>query len=238
VALSAAIGIMCKAPRPGRAKTRLAAMIGPGEAAKLSACFLRDVAAAIEAVPASVRRNPYAVYAPAGAEVELRSLLPESFAFLLQADADFGLVLFGAVQDLLSAGHDCVVLVNSDSPTLPTPFLIDAIEALRMPGDRAVLGPAIDGGYYLIGLKTAHRHLFMDIPWGTADVSRMTVRRAAEIDLDVVLLPEWYDIDDAETLAMLHDELAGRSVRLANARSASAAAATRAYLATSSVATK
>ena len=239
MAASAAIGIMCKAPRPGGAKTRLAAMIGAGEAAMLSACFLRDVAAAIDAMPAFLRRKPYAVYAPAGAEPELRSILPGSFGFLLQADADFGLVLFGAVQDLLAAGHDCVVLVNSDSPTLPTSLLVVAVEALRQPADRMVLGPAIDGGYYLIGLKTAHRHLFTDIPWGTADVARLTLRRAAEIGLEVMLLPEWYDIDDADTLAMLRDELAGRPLRVAgDPPPGSTAAATRAYLASLSVAAK
>ena len=127
MAASAAIGIMCKAPRPGSTKTRLAAMIGTGEAAKLSACFLRDVAAAIERVPTHLQCKGYAVYAPAGAEAELRSILPASFAFLLQADADFSLVLSGAVCDLLASGHDCVVLVNADSPTLPTSLLIEAI---------------------------------------------------------------------------------------------------------------
>jgi uncharacterized protein len=236
---SAAIGIMCKAPRSGRVKTRLAAMIGPEEAAILSACFLRDVAAAIERIPAALGCKGYAVYAPAGAEVELQSILPKSFDLLLQADADFGVVLFGAVRDLLAAGHDCVALVNSDSPTLPPSLLLDTVEALRRRGDRVVLGPAIDGGYYLIGLKTPHRHLFVDIPWGTADVARLTCERAAEIGLEVVLLPKWYDIDDARTLAMLQDELAGRPIEVArNGLLGGDAAATRAYFAAHSVAAK
>src|SRR4029078_13731160 len=64
----AAIGIMCKAPRPGAAKTRLAKVIGAVAASELSACFLRDVAAAIEAVPETVGRKGYAVYATAGTE--------------------------------------------------------------------------------------------------------------------------------------------------------------------------
>jgi uncharacterized protein len=236
---SAAIGIMCKAPRSGCVKTRLAALIGAEQAATLSACFLRDVAAVIERVPASMGCKGYGVYAPAGADAELRSLLPNSFDLLLQADADFGLVLFGAVRDLLAAGHDCVALVNSDSPTLPPSLLIDTVAALRQRGDRVVLGPAIDGGYYLIGLKAPHPHLFVDIPWGTADVARMTLDRAAEIGLEVALLPEWYDIDDAPTLDMLRDELAGRPVRVArNGLLRGDAAATRAYLAANSVAAK
>jgi rSAM/selenodomain-associated transferase 1 len=239
MAASAAIGIMCKAPRSGRVKTRLAALIGADAAAGLSACFLRDVAAAIECVPAGVQVKGYGVYAPAGAEPELRAILPDSFGLLLQADADFGLVLLGAVRDLLAAGHDGVVLVNSDSPTLPPSLLHDAVEALRRPGDRVVLGPAIDGGYYLIGLKAPHRHLFADIPWGTGGVMAATRERAAQIGLEVVLLPEWYDVDDARTYAMLQNELAGRPVDVARSGLVGAdAAATRAYLAARSLPAK
>jgi glycosyltransferase A (GT-A) superfamily protein (DUF2064 family) len=198
----AAIGIMCKAPRPGAAKTRLAKVIGAVAASELSACFLRDVAAAIEAVPETVGRKGYAVYAPAGTEQMLRGLFPEKFGLLLKAGEDLGDALFGATRDLLLAGHDCVLLVNGDSPTLPSRFLVQAIEALRGEGDRLVLGPASDGGYYLIGLKCPHRQLFTQI--------------------------EWYDIDDVETLHWLRDELAGHSTRF---RGGSPASATRTLLA-------
>lgn len=226
---SAAIGIICKAPQAGRAKTRLAATIGAAAAAELSSCFLRDVAAAIEAVPERLARRGYGVYAPAGAEAILRRLFPPAFGLLLQIDNDFGKVLFGAVRHLLAAGHDCVLLVNGDSPTLPTSFLVAAIDLLRRPGDRMVLGPAADGGYYLIGLKHPHHHLFTDIAWGTETVAGQTLERAAEIQLATAQLPEWYDIDDAETLEWLRMELAGRSKRFPNG---SAAAATRAFLGT------
>lgn len=223
-----AIGIICKAPRPGHAKTRLAASIGAGAAAELSRCFLRDVAAAIEAVPQSYACDGYAVYAPADGEAELREILPRSFRYLLQADAELGKVLNRAASHLLQVGHDCVLLVNSDSPTLPAALLQEAVDELRRPGDRVVLGPACDGGYYLIGLKQAHSRLFQDIPWGTDAVARLTLERAAQIGLAARLLPEWYDIDDAETLAWLNDELNGRSSRFV---SGGPAAATRAFLA-------
>jgi uncharacterized protein len=226
---TAAIGIMCKAPRPGQTKTRLAAMIGAQAAATLSACFLRDIAATIESLPEHLGCKGYGVYAPAGTEAELRCLLPPSFGLLLQADADFGNVLHGAVRDLLAAGHGCVALVNGDSPTLPPSLLSDAVGALRRPDDRMVLGPASDGGYYLIGLKAPHQQLFTDIPWGTDAVARLTLERASRIGLDAVVLPEWYDVDDAATLAWLRDELAGRSERFTGG---GAAAATRAHLAT------
>src|SRR5258708_6307229 len=138
---SAAIGIICKAPQPGRSKTRLATAIGGVAASELSACFLRDVAAAIVAVPEALNRRGYGVYAPAGAESIMRQLLPADFELLLQAGDDLGHVLLGATRALLDAGHDCALLVNGDSPTLPPRFLVQAMEALRAPGDRMVLGP-------------------------------------------------------------------------------------------------
>ena len=226
MAATAAIGIMCKAPQSGRAKTRLASAVGTAAAASLSECFLRDVAMAIEAVPVRLGRRGYGVYAPAGAEAELRGLFPPSFGLLLQADNEFGNVLFGAMRNLLADGHDCVLLVNGDSPTLPPSLLVQAIDVLRQPGDRLVLGPASDGGYYLIGLKYPHRHVFTDIRWGTDTVARRTLDRSAEIGLEAVLLPEWYDIDGVETLGWLREELAGRSGRFQNGGDA---AATRAY---------
>jgi uncharacterized protein len=225
----AAIGIMCKAPQPGSAKTRLAKAIGAVAASELSACFLRDVAAAIEAVPEALGRRGYSVYAPEGAEQAMRELFPQKFELLLQAGNDLGEALFGATRDLLLAGHDCVLLVNGDSPTLPSRFLVQAIETLRNPGDRMVLGPASDGGYYLIGLKRPHRRLFSQIDWGTETVARRTRERAAEIGLPTTLLPEWYDVDDFETLGWLRDELTGNSRRF---RGGSPALATRAFFAT------
>jgi len=107
----AAIGIIWKAPQPGRSKTRLAPAIGDLAASELSACFLRDVAASIEAVPETLGRRGYGVYAPAGAEHIMRRLLPAQFGLLLQAGDDLGHVLLGATRTLLEVGHDCVLLV-------------------------------------------------------------------------------------------------------------------------------
>ncbi len=206
-----AIGIICKTPRAGHSKTRLIPLLGPEGAAALASCFLRDIASAIEAVPRSVGRQGYAVFAPEGTEAELRSCIPMDFQLICRRDATLGVVLLGAVDALLNAGHDGVILVNADSPTLPPILLAAAIAALRAEGDRVVLGPAIDGGYYLIGLKRSHRELFSDIPWSTAGVLDATRGRAAEIGLPVLELPLWYDVDDAESYDMLVEELAGHA---------------------------
>jgi hypothetical protein len=92
---------------------------------------------------------------------------------------------------------------------LPRSILADAIAHLKMADDRIVLGGSDDGGYYLIGLKHAHRRVFEDINWSTSAVFSQTVDRAAEVGLEVVSLPRWYDVDDASSLRRLAIELFG-----------------------------
>ena len=98
-------------------------------------------------------------------------------------------------------------LLNSDSPTLPTAYLMAAATALAAPGDRIVLGPSTDGGYYLLGLKRPHRRLFEDVDWSTERVSAQTLARAEELGLAVHQLPSWYDVDDLHALRLLVGEL-------------------------------
>jgi hypothetical protein len=207
---TAAIGIICKTPKAGVSKTRLQGVLSAEAAAALAGCFLRDVAAAIDAIPETMGRRGYAIYAPEGSEEDLRGYLPKDFGLVCRRDATLGVVLHGAVEHLLEAGHDCVLLVNADSPTLSPTILCDAINALRADGDRVVLGPAIDGGYYLIGLKQPHARLFADIAWSTSAVLEATSARAGEIGLALELLPLWYDVDDTASLAALLDELHGQ----------------------------
>src|SRR5262249_39503500 len=88
----------------------------------------------------------------------------------------------------------------SDSPTLPVGYLVAAATALAAPGDRIVLGPSTDGGYYLIGLKRPHAPLFEDIAWSTDQVSHQTRVRAKALELPILQLPTWYEGDDAEAL--------------------------------------
>jgi hypothetical protein len=89
--------------------------------------------------------------------------------------------------------------------------LVETAAELARPGDRAVLGPSSDGGYYLLGLKAAHRHMFEDIAWSTEKVAKQTLERAREIGLDVHRLPVWYDVDDVDGLRRLRAELSDRS---------------------------
>lgn len=206
-----ALAMMIKAPRPGASKTRLVPPLTHVEAAALSECFLRDttanIDAAVHSVPVESPAAGIAVYTPVGMEAAFDGMLPEGFSLVAQRELSFGERLFHAVEDLLKLGYGAVCLIDSDSPTLPAVALTTAVEELAKPGDRMVLGPSEDGGYYLIGVKKAHRRLFEDITWSTEKVDSETRQRAAEIGLETVLLPTWYDVDDAATLRSLCEEL-------------------------------
>lgn len=208
-----ALAVMIKAPRAGASKTRLVPPLTHEEAAAMSVAFLRDTAANIAAACAEdaegARRGVDAVaaYTPRGAEAAFEELLPREFALLAQRGESFGERLFHASADLLGLGYESCCLLDADSPTLPRALLTAAVKELERPGERIVLGPADDGGYYLIGMRRAHRRLFEEIDWSTAEVCAQTVARAREINLDVALLPAWYDVDDATTLRRLCAEL-------------------------------
>lgn len=209
-----AVAIICKTPAVGKSKTRLSPPLRPEECAAISACFIQDLASTIGSLNAATASG-HAVYTPEGSEAELRRLLPAGFGLTLQGEGDLGDRLHKGIADLLAKGHAGAILVNADSPTLPTALLQAAVEATAA-GDRVVLCPAIDGGYTLIGLAVAHRRLFEDIPWSTGIVFRLTLERAREIGLPVVVLDPWYDIDDAGSYATLEDEMAGNRPDFAN----------------------
>ena len=113
-------------------------------------------------------------------------------------------------EDLLACGYGSVCLIDSDSPTVPAAAFEQAIAELQKEGDRIVLGPSQDGGYYLIGLKRAHSEVFTDITWSTSCVFAETVAAAKSAGIEVVVLPLWYDVDDGETLGLLTAELLRR----------------------------
>jgi rSAM/selenodomain-associated transferase 1 len=206
-----AIAVMAKAPRIGAAKTRLVPPLSAAEAAALSACFIRDAVENIAAAAQQVAIEGYIAFSPLGAEAEFAPLLAQGTRLLLSRRTGLGASLYDAAEDLLAAGYGAACLVNSDSPTLPTSLLADAARALSAPGDRIVLGPAEDGGYYLIGLKQAHVRLFDDIAWSTPLVFAQTVERACEIGLEPLVLPMWYDVDDVASLQRLTAELLGEA---------------------------
>ncbi len=201
------IAIMAKASHPGRCKTRLVPPLTFDAAAALNTAFLRDIGANIAAAARQSPIQGMAAYHPIGEESFFDEVLPADFRLVPPREAGFGMGLIHAARDILAAGYGSMCLVNSDSPTLPSVYLAEAARLLALPGDRVVLGPAADGGYYLIGLKRFHLRMFEEVDWSTERVFRQSLARAAEIGLEVATLPAWYDVDDHETLAALAEEL-------------------------------
>jgi uncharacterized protein len=200
---------MAKASAPGRTKTRLVPPLTSQEAAAFNTAFLQDISANILAAAHVRPIQPYMACGPPGpgSIAFFRDALPHDIRLVEAWWPDFGSCLYGAIDRLLEFGHASAVVLNSDSPTLPTSLLVETAEVLAQPGDRVVIGPSTDGGYYLLGVKSRHRRLFQDIAWSTDQVARQTLARAAEIELRVHLLPAWYDVDDAQSLSVLYGEL-------------------------------
>ena len=210
-----AIAVMAKAPQPGKVKTRLCPPLSPEHAAILGAAFLRDVTGNLIDAAGAAPIDAYVAYAPADSQARLDGLVCPGTALVL-ADGlgempagveRFGRCLYQATERLLAMGYAAACVLNADSPTLPTSFLVQMAEALLQPGRRGVLGPAEDGGYYALGLQSSEPRLFAAIDWSTEQVAQQTRERAAEIGLPLLELPAWYDVDDRTSLLRLLDDL-------------------------------
>jgi|SRR5215813_7489812 len=206
------IAVMAKASIAGQTKTRLVPPLTFEEAAQCNTAFLRDIADNILAASAQASIVGYIAYGPAHARPFFQENLPREIALIEACYPTLGECLDYTIAQLLERGHRAAVVLNSDSPTLPTSLLVETAQVLAQPGDRAVFGPALDGGYYLLGLKAQHHRLFQNIAWSTEHVAEQTLERARESALPVHILPTWYDVDDVAGLKILRAELLeGRS---------------------------
>lgn len=195
--------IMAKAPYPGQVKTRLCPPLTPWQAAALSRAFLCDKIAQVRTLTSA---RPAIAYAPASGEGFFADIAPD-FTLIAQHGTDLGERLIYSLEYFLHLGCTGVMAIDSDTPTLPTHCLQQAIQLLARPDVDVVLGPSDDGGYYLIGIRAMHRELFLDMPWSTSAVLAETIRRAEALGLRVARLPAWFDVDTPEDLARLYTTL-------------------------------
>ncbi len=204
------IAVMAKASHPGKAKTRLCPPLTFEEAAAFNTAFLKDIAGNLVLASAGASIAGSIAYGPPGSEAFIRTHMPASIALHEVWFPDFGACLMQALRLQFAADHGAACVLNSDSPTLPVAALVEMVRELAEPGDRAVIGPSSDGGYYLLACKTMHGRLFEDIAWSTDAVFMQTLERAGEIGLPVHILPKWYDVDDCESIRVLVGELLER----------------------------
>jgi rSAM/selenodomain-associated transferase 1 len=198
--------IVGKEPLAGLAKTRLSAGIGAERAVRLYRCFLDDTAAlASQLIHTQIAFS----FWPESSAVFFSQLCPGAL-LLPQQGGDFGRRLLSAFEQASGLGYDAIVLIGSDNPGLPASYVTRAFDALLT--HDVVLGPAADGGYYLIGMRRPHAALFQaGIAWSTASVAAQTCAAARDAGLRLALAPPWYDIDTADDLGRLYGDLrAGR----------------------------
>lgn len=190
------VGVFAKYPEPGRAKTRLIPALGPDGAAALHDQMVRHTLARVGEV-LKVRA--------VGARVWTAGSDPEAFArrfgteipCAAQGDGDLGQKMHAAFTHMLREA-DAAVLIGTDCPDISSGLLSMALDGLQSAD--VVLGPANDGGYYLIGLRRPVPAFFEGIEWSTSTVLATTLDRAASLGLSVKLLPMLSDVDEPQDL--------------------------------------
>ena len=186
------LAVFAKAPVPGQVKTRLRPALSDEQAARLAAAFLRDT------LGKAARLGPPVTVTFAGDRALLEPFAPPLACWTDQGGGDLG-------ARLARVPAPCLLL-GADSPHLPLAYIQDALAAI--PTHDVVLGPAADGGYYLLGLRAPQPALFGGIAWSTGEVLAQTLAKAAALGLSIHQTPPWYDLDTPADLRRLARDLA------------------------------
>jgi rSAM/selenodomain-associated transferase 1 len=197
--------VLAKAARPGFCKTRLEPLLGPDGCARLQAALTRRAVAWADSVG-----DPFVAFTPADARGEAAALCPPSTELLPQVSGSLGDRLQAAVRSVLGVHPGPVLVVGVDTPWLATAHAVAALDDLA-DGVDVTLGPASDGGYYLVGLREPHDAVF-DLPpdaWGGPHVMFLTMEASVRAGLSIGMLRSERDLDEeADALALLADPLA------------------------------
>ncbi|MEZ6064506.1 MAG: TIGR04282 family arsenosugar biosynthesis glycosyltransferase [Planctomycetaceae bacterium] len=199
--------VFARRPVAGQVKTRLATSIGPAAAADLYLAFLRDTLRIATLVP--VERCIACSPADEATQHWFTTLADQRLTVWPQPAGELGERLAACFEKFLDHPGDRLVVIGSDAPTLPHRLIEQAFDTLD--AYDAVIGPAMDGGYYLIGARQTGQGaaaLFNEIDWDGPSVLEQTVTRLRESRYSLGLLPPWYDVDTLEDLQALHGHLA------------------------------
>jgi rSAM/selenodomain-associated transferase 1 len=202
----AALVIFAKAPVPGQVKTRLCPPLTPDEAATLHGSFVIDMLERTKIATAKLKLpfDRYLACAPSSTLVFFQIMEERHSVKLIdQVGDDLGARMQQAFATLFAKNYQRVFIIGTDVPSLPLDHYKQALALLDT--HDIVLGPAMDGGYYLIGLKQPRPELFADIAWSTDRVLATTQEKAASLGLKVALLPSWRDVDTIDDLQALID---------------------------------
>lgn len=194
-----ALIIFAKAPVPGKVKTRLQTHLSAEECAELHVSFIIDTiktAKMVEGVELFLSCHPD-IENPFFQEVSRKF----DIRLLPQDGNDLGERMANSIKTGLNTGYEKIIIIGSDSPDLPPDFIQEGFKRLDL--SDMVIGPSVDGGYYLIGGRK-DLPVFEGIPWSSSEVFKMTIRKAEELGIRFSALKEWYDIDTWEDLQKLY----------------------------------
>ena len=186
--------VFVRAPEAGRVKTRLAAALGADVALRVYRRLAEHTLREAQALGGEVRVH----FTPANAEAEVRAWLGDGPRYLPQSAGDLGARMEAAFRAAFEDGADRVVIIGSDLPELSAALLRRAFDALE--SHPAVIGPARDGGYYLLGMRTMIGGLFGGIPWSTDEVLARTLDRLRAAGVEPALLDTLSDVDEVDDL--------------------------------------
>jgi rSAM/selenodomain-associated transferase 1 len=192
--------IMAKAPRPGEVKTRLAPSLSPRTVTSFYSCLLEDTLA----LARSLSNVELAIMCPDSDVAELAQLTGNEASVVAQKGEGLAAGLTSVFAHFTQHGQR-VIAFNSDSPHLPPSVLENAFEMLAV--HDVVAGPTHDGGYYLVGAKVSHPTLFARDGMGTNSALERLLVNARTLDLSVGFVEPFYDIDVADDLTRLAEEL-------------------------------
>ncbi|HIE65531.1 MAG: TIGR04282 family arsenosugar biosynthesis glycosyltransferase [Nitrospira sp.] len=194
--------IFAKAPEPGQVKTRLLPFLSPEQAATLHEAFILDTLVNTERLPlqhalACTPSPEHPFFRQCGME--------HTLLFVQQEGKHLGERMNHALEWGFSKGFEKVLLIGSDTPTLPKQFIREGLD--RLDTHPWVIGPSLDGGYYLIGGTAPLPGLFNGVRWGTDEVLTKTLKMLEKQKTPCHLLPFWYDIDRPKDLVLLKSHI-------------------------------
>ncbi|RMG53889.1 MAG: glycosyltransferase, partial [Acidobacteria bacterium] len=195
--------VFTRYPEPGRTKTRLIPALGPDGAAELQRQMTEHMLRQVREL-ASRRRLAIEIRYEGGRDGLMSQWLGADLSYRRQGEGDLGARLERAFDEAFQAGRHRVVIVGADCPGLTAALMAEAFDRLRQ--SDVVLGPARDGGYYLIGLRRPIPQLFEGISWGTARVLEETQEAIGRLGLSVQCLTMLDDVDRPEDLAVWNGE--------------------------------
>jgi uncharacterized protein len=200
-----ALVILTKAPEPGQSKTRLVPPLSFEEAAELARALLLDQ---LQNLARFTAAQLFIAFTPPSATNFFETLLSHEGSCFSQQGYSLGDRMRHAFEVLFSRGFSRVLLIGGDLPAVPLETLADAVAVLENKNSEVVLGPSLDGGYYLVGMSRLIPEIFEGILWSRPDVLTLTTAKLVALKRKYKLISPWYDIDTIDDLRHLKSDIA------------------------------